>query len=379
MSSVEHILLYLFLYCCLILCDSAYRTTNTEKRKKATLLFTLLSVAAYVAVEGFRYGRGVDYFGYGPLYMHCFERSIDQPGFEFIMKTIKTFDLSSTLPYGICFHGYALIFIVCLFVFYKNFHEKTKYFLFFACLATLYMTEWTIRQGVSMSLFLPGIYFLQRKKYAYTALFVLMSLSVHYGNAVAIAIVIACFLVLNKKPLPALVTVPLFIVLQSVFQMVMPYIETYIAMLDLSALGGNFQGYIDNYDNLMGAGAMERVESDWTRSRFASLTTNLYYCSLLITGYIVHKKYSQNVFLYNSFVICILVVEPFRLLANFTRPFLLGSILWFVPFSIATYYYKEISRNKLFKITYCLVIAYLVMYYGRYVFLNPEAKYVWDV
>ncbi len=379
MSSADHIFLYFFLYLCLVCCDIVTRAERTDYRRLYTKIFTILSVIAYVTVEGFRYGRGVDYFGYGPMYIHCFTRTTEQPAFDFLMRAIKSIDISVSLPYGICFHAYALIFITCLFKLYRRFCYESKYFLLFACFATLYMTEWTIRQGVSMSFVLTGIYFLLKKNYYIAGLFGLFAIFTHFGNTVSIVIIVMFFFFLNKKPLPVFVTIPVFIIMQNAFEILMPFMKTYIQSLDLSILGGSFQGYINNYDRLLGTEAISAVADEWARSSFTQLATTLYYSGLILVGYYLHKIKPDKVFIYNCFVVGIMIIEPFRLIGNLTRVFVLLSILWFIPFSMATYYYKMLKKFRCFQLAYWVVIAYLVMYYGRYVFLNPSATYVWNI
>ena len=85
------------------------------------------------------------------------------------------------------------------------------------------------------------------------------------------------------------------------------------------------------------------------------------------------------VYLYNSFVVGILVVEPFHLIGSLTRVFLLASVLWFIPLSLAYYHWRYIKSVKLVRVSSYLILIYLISYFGRYVFLNPSATYVWNI
>lgn len=372
MSNFEHIFLYITLYLFCMLTD----VSNRKKNNKIAGVASLMTVFFYVFTEGLRYGRGVDYFGYGPLYLHG--KSTGQPVFDWLNRIILEFDITTNglLPYGICFIVYAIIFICALFVLYQLFKYNSKGFLLFACLSTLYMTEWTIRQGVSMSLFLPAIYFLERREYKFVILFTLLSAFIHFGNSVSIIVLFLCFFFARNRPFPIIVTVPLYLFIQFSIELFYPILEKYIVMINLSALGGNFQSYIDHASRNFGA---EGVQEEWTRSGLTQFLTTSFYCGLIVVGYYVHKMKTYGVYIYNTFVIGIIVVEPFHLLGNVTRVFLLDSILWFVPLSVALYNYKKIKGYKLAKISFILIFIYIISYWGRYVFLNPAAKYVWNL
>ena len=372
MSGIDHILLYLLLYASCFVVDYSYRNNQYRIAKIAAIVV----VVVYVFTEGFRYGRGVDWFGYGPLYINSWET--EQPVFDALNSLLLSVDISTrdVLPYGMCFVGYAVIFISALQILYRGFVRDTKCFLLFGCLATLYMTEWTIRQGVSMSFFLPAILFLENKKYAYAVAAILLSVFTHFGNSASVAIVVTCFLLFNKKPFPIQWTIPLYLILQFSVDNLYPYLEKYIVLLDLSSLGGNFQSYIDHASMNFSADA---TMDEWKRGLFTQVLTTSFYIGLFIIGYFYHLKDAKWVFVYNAFVIGITIVEPFHLLGNVTRVFLMDSILWFIPLSLAMCDKRLLHMNLLLKISYTLVFVYIVMYWGRFVFMNSSAKFVWDV
>lgn len=66
MSNIDHMFIYLLLYSSLIVTDYIIRQ---QQNKKFIPIFYLIPIVIYVIVEGSRYGRGVDYFGYGPIYI----------------------------------------------------------------------------------------------------------------------------------------------------------------------------------------------------------------------------------------------------------------------------------------------------------------------
>lgn len=371
MSNIDHIFIYLLLYISLIVTDYIIRK---QHNKKIIPILYLIPILIYIFVEGSRYGRGVDYFGYGPNYINSIKT--DQPVFDKLNEIILAFDLSTDLPYGICFHAYATIFILSLFKLYNEFRYNTKFFLLLACLATLYMTEWTIRQGVSLSFVLPAIYYLDNKKYIWCIVFLLLSIFTHYGNTLSITLLLFCYFFLNKKPLPIKLTIPLYLILLFSFSSLLPYINDKISSLNLSFLGGNFQGYINNSSLSFGS---EAITEEWKRGTFQQILTTSFNCGIIIIGYYFHKLFNEKVYIYNTFIFGILVVEPFHLIGNLTRIFLLASVLWFIPVSLAVYKWNIIKTRKIVQISGFLVFTYLLLYYGRYVFLNPSANYVWNL
>ena len=101
--------------------------------------------------------------------------------------------------------------------------------------------------------------------------------------------------------------------------------------LDVSALGGNMAGYLQ--DSAMAHEA--EVAEDWARGTFTQLITVVFYASLIFVGAQNCKIKNKNTYIYNAFVIGIMIYEPFRLAGSLTRLFNVLSCLWFIPLSYA--------------------------------------------
>ena len=248
----------------------------------------------------------------------------------------------------------------------------------FACLSTLYITEWTIRQGVSFSFFLPALFCLSNKKIIPFTVLCLIVLLIHYGNFILIVVVACSYFLFNKKPVPITISVPAVLLSMYVlnYGVILSYVERYISSLDLSALGGNFQGYVDNSAMWFSEDAMNE---EWTRGVFAQALTCLFYIGLFIIGFYYHSKKSSYVYIYNSLVLGVILKETFHYIGSLARVFEPISCLWFVPLSLFLYDRKIMKKSKICSVALYLVFMYLILYYGRYVFLNPTAKYVWDL
>ena len=387
MSGVDHILLYCTMLLLAYIYDRQCRVINniqfsSSKDTSAVTLFLLGTI--FVITEGLRYGRGVDQCGnYGPFYLHCMNAKAWFQEFEtlfvWINQSVYKIDpFRDVLPFGIIFVVYALIFFICLYTYYKDKKKETKMFLVMAILATNYITEWTIRQGVSFSFILLGLHYLEQKRWKWMLGAMIIAFSIHHGNILAIVLPVLFYYFLNDKVIPWKITVPLFVVLEytmhvSVFQ---NFIHTISGYLDLSSLGGNFGKYMQN-------GALEHeaeVSEDWARGAMTQLLTVLFYSSLLLVGAEVCKIKNKVAYLYNSFVVAIMIFEPFRLAGSITRMFNVLSCLWFIPIAYAIYNYKLINRNnKYVKWAFLVIFCYLLGFYGRYIFFNVEANYTWNL
>lgn len=387
MSGVDHILLYCTMLLLAYVYDRQCRVTNNiqisyGRNASAVSLFFLGTI--FVITEGLRYGRGVDQCGnYGPFYLHCMNAKAWFQEFEtlfvWLNQAIYKIDpFRDVLPFGIIFVVYALIFFICLYTYYKDKKKETKLFLVLAILATNYITEWTIRQGVSFSFILLGLHYLEQKRWKWMLGAMIIAFSIHHGNILAIVLPVVFYYFLNDKVIPWKITVPLFIVMEytmqiSVFQ---DFVQTISGYLDLSSLGGNFGNYMQD-------GALEHeaeVAEDWTRGAMTQLLTVLFYSSLLLVGAEVCKIKDKVAYLYNSFVVAIMIFEPFRLAGSITRMFNVLSCLWFIPIAYAIYNYKMINRNNKFvKWAFLVIVCYLLGFYGRYIFFNADANYTWNL
>lgn len=387
LSSVDHILLYCTIILLAYIYDRQCRVINNihysySNDTSVVTLFLLGTI--FVITEGLRYGRGVDQCGnYGPFYLHCMNARAWFQEFEtlfvWLNQAIYKIDpFRDVLPFGIIFVVYALIFFICLYTYYKDKKKETKLFLVMAILATNYITEWTIRQGVSFSFILLGLHYLEQKRWKWMIGAMVIAFSIHHGNILAIVLPVVFYFFLNDKVIPWKITVPLFIVMEytmqiSVFQDFVHIISGY---LDLSSSDVTLVGYMQD-DAL----AREAEESEaWKRGIVTQLMTVFFYSSVLIVGAEACKVKNKVTYIYNAFVVGIMILEPFRLAGSITRMFLVLSCLWFIPVAYAIYNYKQINHNnKMVKWAFLLIICYLFSYYGRYVFLNADANYIWDL
>lgn len=386
-SGVDHILLYCTILLLAYIYDRQCRVINNihYSCSKDTSVVTLLLLGTiFVITEGLRYGRGGDQVGnYGPFYLHCLNAKAWGQQFEtlfvWLNQAIYKIDpFRDALPYGIIFVVYALIFFICLYTYYKDKKKETKLFLVMAILATNYITEWTIRQGVSFSFILLGLHYLEQKRWKWMLGAMIIAFSIHHGNILAIVLPVVFYYFLNDKVIPWKITVPLFVVMEytmqiSVFQ---DFIHIISGYLNLSSSDVTLVGYMQ--DDALAREAEESEE--WTRGTLTQLLTVVFYSSLLLLGAEVSKLKIKTTYIYNAFVVGIMVYEPFRLAGSITRMFNVLSCLWFIPLAYALFNYKQLNLScKFVKWAFVGVAVYIISYYGRYIFMNTEANYVWNL
>lgn len=335
----------------------------------------------YVFTEGLRYGRGVDYLGnYGPNYLVCMTpEKIDvefEQTFIWLMQLIHTVDpLIGVLPYGSVFIVYAVLFIISLLYLNKVFKDETSFFFLLAFFSTLFLTEWTIRQGVSASFIFLGIYCLERKNWLFAIIWFFIGFQTHHGNVISILIIVLFYFYLNKKPIPWKVSVPLLVFLETLtnFSSLAETVTLYLQLLDI-AMFGSFSVYVEKNSFVGEAEMME----EFARGTLTQIFTIAFYASLIISGYIVQKRKPYATYLYNAAVIGIIFYDSLRLAGTFSRLFNVLSVLWFIPFAIVLKQYPVFKKNRLYKVGVAISVFYLLLFYGRYVFMTPTAKYVWS-
>lgn len=335
-----------------------------------------------VITEGFRFNRGVDQLGvYAPYYIQCNNGLIFshdfEPLFVWLNQTWNRLDpLLNTIPFGSIFVVYSILEWIMLLIIYNSYKNESRFFLLFGLISVFGIFENFIRQGLAISMTFAAIGLYNNKKWKLAILFAFASVFIHRGNMMFIAILIAFIFLLKRKPLSIKITIPLFIFfeffvgLDSVFNI----IGSVVSKINISG-DMQFSGYLTNTDYIQSE--MDLAE-DWQRGPITELMTALRYIALFYIGWYLCKRTPKLSYIYNTFVVCSLIYEPFRLYGTLTRAFIGGSLLWFIPLSISLYYWKEI-KNKKIRYSIIYVIIFTILLTGKFVFLNPEAKYIWDM
>ena len=392
-SSFENIVLYCFTFLLLYLYDIMYKSKRISNLQSANVNFQdsssvglffvlLLAISLSVITEGFRYGRGIDQLNvYAPYYIQCNSGYIFthdfEPLFVWINQTWNRIDpLFTYIPFGSIFVLYSLLEWIMMLIIYKSYKGESRFFLLLGLISVFGVFENYIRQGLAISMTFAAIGLYNNKKWKLALLLAFASVFIHSGNTVFVAILIGFIFILRKKPLSIKITIPLFIFfeffvgLDSVFDI----LGSVTSKLNISD-DTQFSGYLTNTDYIQ---SEMDLAKDWQRGPITEFMTALRYIALFYIGWYMCKKIPKLSYIYNTFVVCSIFFEPFRLYGTLSRAFIGGSLLWFIPLSVSLFYWKNI-KNKKVRYSIIYVLLFTVLITGKFIFFNPDAKYIWDL
>ena len=372
MSGIDHIFLYVILYGLFFVYDKYIQSGNTR-----TNIIKIYCIVAFVFVEGLRYGRGRDFFHYGDYYLNCIKNQDSHPTFQLFQEFVYFIDFTrDILPYGAIFIAISIIFIICFFKFGEIYHKSTVGFNIMGVLATQYIFEWTIRQGLSFALLLVSFFYICNSSKFKFLFFLLLGLSIHFGNIVFVLGIIGSYFMLNKRPIPLVISLPALLIGTFVADAVqfMPFIQNLVSSLDIEFLGDNYAHYVEESEKWFSSGSMM---DNLRRGTLTTIITTVFYASTILIGYYNHRIFPKWTFVYNAFVVFLLLYVPFYLNEIIARILFPTTVLWFIPVSLALYNIPFKQAPYVLKYSYLALGAYLFAYYGRFVFLNPIGTYVW--
>lgn len=385
MSNFEHSVLFFFLFIGFILWGKYFSLTA---KTLEFWIFALVPILAYSIITGSRYGWGPDYKSYKFRLENALRYPDEQIGFRWINKSIKLLDFSYVGGYII----YSLIFIICVFVLIRSYNRVSIYMYYFVIPATLIFVTSAIRQGLALSFVFLGLYFLNKKKWVGVILCIFVGSSIHSSTLITVAIISAVYLFI-KNPINWKISIPLYLYFTFLFNpssigFVSIYISKYIS------LDNSFQSYVDNSDVWFGNDAAKDI---YEQSLFALLTSSLFYVSIIYLGYVIlkFKSHPHILYIYNVVVIGIIfyrIVFKFEILRRIAEPlimfyFIVLGYVFFVIYNIKLKKSHEGLLNiKTFKnqqfpyYDYFImsIVFYLILFFGRFIFLNPTAIFYWN-
>ena len=386
MSNTDHLILYLCLFISFIIWG---KYVDTIKNDVKYWMFALIPILLYSFITGSRYKWGPDYLSYKYRLQYALKFPEEQLGFRWLNQTIKLLDID----YVGGFIVYSLIFMTSAFVLIHSYKKVSSSMYYFVIPATLIFATSAIRQGLALSFVFLALHFLNKKQWLGIVLCVLIGSSIHTATLITFTFIGAGYLFLNKNLISWKITIPLYLFFTFFYNpssigFISGYLSKYII------LDNSFQGYIDNSDDWFGKDAAKDI---YEQSFFASVTSSLFYISIIYLGYVAlkFKLHAKIIFIYNLLVIGIIlyrVVFTFEILRRIAEPLVM---LYFIVLGYAFFIiynvkikkqYQDLidknnSYNKLFpnyKIFMTFIIFYLVLFFGRFIFLNPTAIFYWN-
>lgn len=390
MSQSIHIILYVILFVVVYLFSNKANKHVTSKQfwTSATSIILL-----FIFIEGCRWGRGPDYLAYKYRFEHISPINEPQKGFLAYMTLLDGIGLNYVGLYMMN----ALIFIVGTFAFIRRTFDKeiADRMYFFAFLSMFVKAESMIRQYIAVPFVFLAISCLIRKEWKWCAVWFLLSNSIHSGTIVMfVTVVLAYFLLKRTIPYKYLL-IGLFLAYYVIPGGVLTgFFTDLLQKLNLGFLlaSDHLSHYIENSDRWLGAdsyieAAEQTIVTKTLQFLFESSVVILGYKALSLkekTGYQDSNEALQMQVLrtfFNVTTVGFIFERLFFGFEIFQRMTGQLVIFWFVPLGYALYVYRNNSQMRKMKWnTACVYLsaAYLVMYWGRFIFLNPTAKFIWD-
>lgn len=344
----------------------------------------MVGILAFTLNEGLRFGRWIDYNNYYFFYKQALQ--VNQSRFTeiFFVGICRTINaLGGSFQVLILLMSFMHILGGVLFL--RRYRSIAPYALPLYAFFSYHYAENLVRWYFGFSFVLIGLYYLfsedeQKKKHNMLLylLFSIIGMNIHYG----MIIVIPVFLIIIhfKKPLlPPVATVSIYVALVLFFHM--EFLQPLIDAANFSAdiLGNRFEGYANNAERWLTAGALglERTSS----YRGFLLTSIFIIC--VVVGYTIRPYFGiKYIYAYNTFIFGLLlnpITERVEMLSRFGQLFIL-----FV-FVILGYIIKYVLFEKI-KINVYVRVFILMILIGHFAFIGRRAYsrktdqllYVWD-
>lgn len=375
MSILDHIILFLILFTSFFLMTRINQSTIN----KYYWHIVLVPIILYSLILGCRYGWGNDYLWYKYRFEHPFGYENESPGFRFINMMIATLGGS----YVCAFIVYSLAFIVCVYSLLKLYRDN-KYMIFLFLPATLLFSTYTIRQSFAESFVYLAFLFFFKKEWLFMGLMLIVASSIHIAALLPFILYIILYFI-TSKPFPIKYTIPIYIlmfVFTSVFSEIV--LQGLNDILPYISLDNKYQGYIDGADRWFNNEAQNSI---YEQSSLTSFLMFGFHLSMIYTGYVILRKIPQGTItiFYNMLVISLIFLKLFFELEILRRIAESCVQLYFIPIGFVFYHvflsYKtpRSMQMKLSKYASWYIIFYLILYFGRFIFLSPHYQFYWNI
>ena len=375
MSIIEHILLFSLLF----IVYAFWGKNNANKSGAAFWTAAVVPILLYVFIVGSRYGWGVDY----PWYRFQFE-NVEYIKDQIVFKWLNQFLNFIGFNYVGGFMVYAFIFITCAFVFLRSYGEPSKYMYCFLVPAILIISTSFIRQGVGLAFIFLALVFFYQQKWLLMAFATIIAFQIHSATILTLLPILGIFFFL-KKPIHYWLSIPLYLFFAFVFDVEKMSFIVELLSNNIS-FDNKFQSYINNSERWFGTGA---IKVNWMQSTFALIMSSLFYISLFYLGYQALKirANKQVLCMYNTVVFGVIFLRAAFLYEILRRIADAWVMFYFVPLGYIIYVYFQdckqpethyaILLRRYYPMGITMILAYLLMWWGRFVFQNPDADFFW--
>lgn len=335
----------------------------------------ILPILSFIIVSGLRFGRDIDYNVYYINFTQGFSHD-SEIGMNLIFDTMHALNISYYV-FPIFCSSLLIISYVLLLSFYM---KGTQYAL--VLLMGVLGIELFLRWYLALSFVMIGGYFLLKRKFIWGVLFVLFSLSIHFGMAIIISSVSIIYFLGKQK-----VFNPLWVVF---FYVIITFSSSTDYLIDISNAFSRFVKYT-NYTGIgsgYGEGLVTYASGDAVTGvletkLLTKLRTLIGYSIVIYYGsqYAFEKK--DNRWLYNFMCLSILISPLFMMVEIFNRISATFSLLAIGYISFVFYNMKKhMSHSRLVVSLYYVALLFLMYPIVKAPFeVNDELTqmlYLWD-
>lgn len=377
MSPLSHIIAFGFLFF-IFFCLTKVKQTILSKRMGRIFLVLIL---LYSIIVGTRWDWGLDYGWYKERFEHPFRYADEDFGWGMLNIWIGKLGLNYVGAYII----YSLIFIGGGIILIRSYREN-KYMPFLFVLVTMGFSTLAIRQAFAHSFVFLAISALNyncRRKWLYITACIVTILSIHPAALITLLLALTSYFFCYLIPLRVALPSYLFVCVCS--NMLAQYIASrfpdYIQLIPLFET--KFVSYAERSESWFGE---EGLNEERIQSTSAFILTTIYYCCFIYLSSISLKyKYNAKVaYVYNVVLIGIMLLRFFILFEILRRIVDPLECLIFIPLGYALYfwYHYRMMMTKKERVYAKWAVRgiwlYLILYYGRFLFLRPDAGFVWS-
>lgn len=279
------------------------------------------------------------------------------------------------------------MFILCAYVLIKNYKDN-KYMLALFLPATLIFSTWCIRQGFAHSLAFLSIYFIDKRQWVWLLITCFVTATIHPSTIITIAIIFGVYLLNRKTPISFLYTIPIYVIITLCSEFfntqITQGINNFIAAISMTGESRLETVYLSRGDTWFGDDA---VKDNLKQGYLALLLSMTFHISTMYLGYIA-LKYQNVRSLMNLYHVSIIGMILYRLFFYFeilkrvANPL---EMLYFVPLGYGLSFVlknkKILTKHEVTLSYVCImsVVVYLTLYWGRFILMSPECRFVWNI
>lgn len=377
MSILDHIVLFLILFGSFFL----FTQINQRDINKNFWGITSIPILIYSLILGCRYGWGNDFLWYKYRFEHPFGYEDENLGFRFVNILIKDIGFDYTGAFII----YSFTFIVGVFSLLKFYHNN-KYMLCIFLPATILFSTATIRESFAASFAYVSYLFIFKRNYIGAIFSLLCMSSIHSAPFIPFIVIIGLYFLNKEKLLPIQYSICIYIIIFFFHSNIEDFIfEPLNNIISHISLDSKYQGYIDQADYWFGEEGKNQI---YVQSTVTATLMFLFHLSIIYIGYI-GLKYKENKYVrcfYHAVFIGLCMLVLFFQLEILRRIAEAIVQMYFIPVGYGISQISLIRRALLnkkeiffYRIAICIFIIYLILYFGRFIFLSPNLKFYWNL